>query len=146
MNAVLLGQSEPWLYGSWIYKYPCNQSLLQLTLWVRIPLRVRCTRYNIMWLATGRWFSPVSSTNKNDCHNINEILTVTLNTITLYRKSKLFFTRRKLPSWICIVIALWNNNPETRWILVCFHPTRSLTYDQHHARLITPHKSSCSSI
>jgi len=37
--------------------------------------------------ATGRWFSPgtpVSSTNKTDCHNIAEILLkVALNTITL---------------------------------------------------------------
>ena len=37
------------------------------------------------WLAAGLWFSPgtpVSSTNKPDCHNIAEILLkVTLNTI-----------------------------------------------------------------
>ena len=34
------------------------------------------------WLATGRWFSPVSSSNKTDRHNIAEILlTVALNTI-----------------------------------------------------------------
>jgi hypothetical protein len=26
------------------------------------------------WLATGQWFSPVSSTNKTDCHDITEIL------------------------------------------------------------------------
>jgi len=36
------------------------------------------------WLATGRWFSLVSSTNKTDLHDITEILLkVTLNTITL---------------------------------------------------------------
>jgi hypothetical protein len=36
------------------------------------------------WLAAGRWFSPVSSTNKTDCHNITEIvLKVALNTINL---------------------------------------------------------------
>ena len=38
------------------------------------------------WLVTGRWFSlstPISSTNKTDCHNITEILLkVVLNTIT----------------------------------------------------------------
>ena len=35
------------------------------------------------WFATGRWFSPVSSSNKTDCHDITEILLkVTLNTIT----------------------------------------------------------------
>jgi len=27
-----------WPYGSWIYSYLCNQWLLPLTLWVRIPL------------------------------------------------------------------------------------------------------------
>jgi hypothetical protein len=26
------------------------------------------------WLVAGRWFSPVSSTNKTDCHNITEII------------------------------------------------------------------------
>ena len=35
------------------------------------------------WLAGGRWFSPVSSTNKTDHHDITEILLkVALNTIT----------------------------------------------------------------
>ena len=38
-----------WSYGSWIYNYLCNQCLLPLKLWVRIPFIVRCTRYNIMW-------------------------------------------------------------------------------------------------
>jgi hypothetical protein len=34
------------------------------------------------WLARGRWFSPVSSTNKTDRHDITEILlTVALNII-----------------------------------------------------------------
>jgi hypothetical protein len=41
------------------------------------------------WLATGWWFSPdtpVSSTNKTDCHDITEILLkVALNTINLQR-------------------------------------------------------------
>jgi hypothetical protein len=36
------------------------------------------------WLVTGRWFSPVSSTNKTDQHDIAELLLkVALNTITL---------------------------------------------------------------
>jgi len=36
------------------------------------------------WLVAGRWFSPVSSTNKTDIHDITEILLkVALNTITL---------------------------------------------------------------
>ena len=79
-----------WSYGSWIYKYPCNQCLLPLTLWVQIPLwwgvldTTLCDKV-YQWLAAGRWFSletPVSSTNKTDLHNITEILLkVALKTI-----------------------------------------------------------------
>jgi len=53
--------------------------------WVRISIRARCATLcdkACQWLATGRWFSlcpPVSSTNKNDRHDITEILS--LNTI-----------------------------------------------------------------
>ena len=36
------------VYGSWIYNYLCNQCLSALKLRVRIPLMVRCTRYNFM--------------------------------------------------------------------------------------------------
>jgi hypothetical protein len=82
-----------WSYGSWIYKYPCNQCLLPLTLWVQIPLwwgvldTTLCDKV-YQWLAAGRWFSletPVSSTNKTDLHNITEILLkVVLNTMPLY--------------------------------------------------------------
>jgi len=43
------GPSWWWSYCSWIYNYLCNQCLSPLTLWVRIPLMARCTRYNIMW-------------------------------------------------------------------------------------------------
>jgi hypothetical protein len=62
------------LYSS----YNFNQCLSPLTLWVRILLISRCTRYNItcdqvcQWLATDRWFSPgtpVSSTNKTNRHD-----------------------------------------------------------------------------
>jgi hypothetical protein len=36
------------------------------------------------WLAAGRWFSPISSTNKTDRQDITELLLkVTLNTITI---------------------------------------------------------------
>jgi hypothetical protein len=34
-----LGPSRFWSYGSWIYKFICNQCLSPLTLWVRIPHR-----------------------------------------------------------------------------------------------------------
>jgi len=40
--------SWSWSYGNWINNFLCNQCLSPLTLWVRIPLMVRCTRYNIM--------------------------------------------------------------------------------------------------
>ena len=79
------GSSWSWSYGtfSWIYNYMCNQCLSPLKL--RIQLMAMCTRYNIMWLATSRWFSPctpVSSTNKTDRNDITEILLkVVLNTI-----------------------------------------------------------------
>ena len=78
------------MHGRWINNYLCNQCLPPLTLWVRIPLR-RCVLDTTLcdkvcqWLASGRWFSPgtpVSSTNKTDCHDKNNILLkVALNTI-----------------------------------------------------------------
>ena len=78
----------PWSYGSWIYKYLCNQCLSPLMLWVRLRLRAWCTTLwdkVCQWLAAGQWFSlgpPVSSINNTDHHNITEILLkVVLNTI-----------------------------------------------------------------
>jgi hypothetical protein len=65
-------------------------------LWVRTPFMARCTRYNMIksrdkvcqWLTTGRWFSPVSSTNKTNRHDITEIyLKVALNTINQTNKN-----------------------------------------------------------
>ena len=85
---IFMVLSWSWSYGSWIYNYLCSQCLSLLTLWVRIPLKARCTTLCdkvCQWLASGRWFSPgapVSSTNKTDCHDITEILLkVALNTI-----------------------------------------------------------------
>ena len=52
--------------------YLCNQCLSPLLLWVRISTRARyktlCDKV-CQWLATGQWFSPVSSTNKTDHHD-----------------------------------------------------------------------------
>ena len=67
------GPSWLWLYGSWIYNYLCKQCLSPLMLWVRFPIRARCTTCDkvCQWIATSRWFSPgppVSSTNKTDRH------------------------------------------------------------------------------
>jgi hypothetical protein len=71
-------------------------------LWVRISIRARCTTLCdkvCQWLATGRWFSPVSSTNKTDHHDITEILLkVALNTI-------------KQTDFILFCIALLHPNP-----------------------------------
>ena len=80
--------SQPSSYGSWIYNYLCNRCLSPLMLWVRLPLRTRCIKLCdkvCQCLAAGRRFSlgpPVSSTNKTDRHDINEILLkVVLSTI-----------------------------------------------------------------
>ena len=68
--------SEPswsWSYGSWIYNYLCNQFLSPLMLWVWISIMARCTILCdkvCQRLATGWWFSPASSINKTDCHDI----------------------------------------------------------------------------
>jgi hypothetical protein len=45
----LWGTSWSWSYGSWNYKYICNQLISPLTLWVRTHLMARFTRYNFMW-------------------------------------------------------------------------------------------------
>ena len=83
------------MYDSRIYNYLCNQCLSPLTLWLRNLLRWGVLNAKLcdkvcQWLATGWWFSPgtpVSSTNKTDCHDITEILLkVPFNntTLTLY--------------------------------------------------------------
>ena len=84
------GSSRSWSYGSWIYNYLCNQCQSPLKLRFLIPLRAKCTTLCdkvCQWLAAGQCFSPgtpVSSTNKTDCHDITEILLkVTLSTIKL---------------------------------------------------------------
>ena len=78
-----------WSYGSWIYIYLCNQCLSPLKLLVWILLRrgvldtTLCDKV-CQWIATGQWFSlgtPVSSTNKTDCHETEILLKVILNTI-----------------------------------------------------------------
>jgi hypothetical protein len=91
-------------------------------LWVRISIGARCTTLCdkvCQWLATGRWFSPgtpVSSTNKTDCHDITTeiLLKVALNTIkqTLLQSVHLMcITATHL--LICkysLVAVLWSTN------------------------------------
>jgi len=76
-----------------ITTYISNQCLSPLTLWGRTPLRrgeldtTLCDKV-CQWLATSRWFSLVSYTNKTDHHNITEILLkVAFNTINLNLQS-----------------------------------------------------------
>ena len=75
--------TRSWLYESWIYNYLCNQYLSPLKLWVWTLFDTTICETLCYWLATGWWFSPVSSTNKTDCHDITEILLmkVVLNSI-----------------------------------------------------------------
>ena len=79
------------IFGSfWLFSPNWYQFLSPLTLWVRTSLRrgvldtTSCDNV-FQWLAAGRWFppgTPVSSSNKTDCHNIAEILLkVTLKTL-----------------------------------------------------------------
>jgi hypothetical protein len=95
------GPSWPWSYGNWIYNYLCNQCLSPLMLWIRIPIRAKCTTLcdNVcQWLATGWWFSPgtpVFFPNKTDRHDITGILLkVALNTIKPKPKHKLSRSRK----------------------------------------------------
>jgi hypothetical protein len=87
-----------------------NACLPPLTLWVRTPIR-RCVLDTTLcdkvyqWLAAGRWFSPVSSINKTDRHDITEImLKVALNTIilTLHRNSTL-----EKPLILELILYIW---------------------------------------
>ena len=54
----------------WIYNYLCNHCLSPLILWFRISIWQGVLDASLcdnicQWIETGRWFSPVSSTNKN---------------------------------------------------------------------------------
>ena len=87
------GLSFLWSYGSWIYNYLCNQFRITTKVVSSNPAHGDggCTRYNIMWCSLSvpcrrsvvfSMGTPVSSSNKTDCHDINEILLkVVLNTI-----------------------------------------------------------------
>jgi len=85
----------------------CNGLHLQYLLWLALQLPVQSVPFStkvvslnpvhgevysiqyyvimFVWFTTGRWFSPVSSTNKAYCHDITEVLLkVVLNTINLF--------------------------------------------------------------
>ena len=100
---------EHWCYyfvmdvRSWIYIYLCNKFLSPLTLWVRITIirGVLNTTFcdNVcVWLGTGRWFSPVSPTNKADRHDIAAMFFKHHNPITLNSES-----RQEYCPWIVFI-------------------------------------------
>ena len=85
-------------------------------LWVRIPLRARCTTLRdkvCQWLPTGQWFStgtPVSSTNKTDRHDIIEILLkVALNTIKQANKQTIYKKRSFFTHYNVCTLILWSS-------------------------------------
>ena len=79
---IVCSYMRSWSYGSWFYYYLCNQCLSPLTLRVRILLWWGVHIYNIMWkglsVTCGRSMvspgTPVSSTDKTDHHDKNDIL------------------------------------------------------------------------
>ena len=98
--------------GSWIYSSMYNQGLSPLKLWARIPLRrgvfdtTLCDKF-WQWLATGQWFSLVSSTNITDHHDITDILLqVALNTITLRSNKERMQYSKMIYQFIMVVHSL----------------------------------------
>jgi hypothetical protein len=86
--------------AGWYFRYHSIHIQITYTslvmLWVRISIRARCTTLCDKvwrWLATGRWFSPVFSTN-NAHHQI--LSKVALNTIKQIKK-RLWYDNS--PSW-----------------------------------------------
>jgi hypothetical protein len=103
-------------------------------LWVRISIRAICTTLCdkvCQWLATGRWFSPgppVSSTKKNDSHDITEILLkVTLSTINQTKQSK-----QSSKFTLCNQVDIWFKNvfPKTNDPLEESSYYRNICYNQ----------------
>jgi len=75
---------------SLIKPLPTKATPLTTCSWQGVLYTTLCDKV-CQWLVTGRWFSqgtPVSSTNKTDCHNITEILLkMAWNTINLPKKN-----------------------------------------------------------
>jgi hypothetical protein len=92
------GSSWPWLHGSWIYNYLCNQCILPLMLWVKISIRARCTT---ICDKVCRWFSPgppVFSTNKIHGHDI-----IVESGVQHHQTNKLIWN----PEWDMLHTYLW---------------------------------------
>ena len=124
VSLAFIWPSWLWSYGSWIYNYIYNRCLSPLMLWVRLPLRARCTTLCdkvCQLLETGLWFSPgppVSSTNKTDCHNITKILLkVALNTMksNLNLMCKLSCFYREVYAELGMKESIWSWYELWRW-------------------------------
>ena len=94
----------------WIYNYLCNQFLLPLMLWVRIPLMARCTQYNTyQWLAAGLvipgYFGFLHQSRWLPQYNWN-IVEVVLNTVTAHSPKYLC---SELQSICLIMRSTWYN-------------------------------------
>ena len=62
------------------------------------------------WLATGRWFSPVSSTSKTDHHDITEILLkVALNTISQTNQTRVNLVTFEDNFQFLTILSSWRN-------------------------------------
>ncbi len=112
MDYKIIENTHTYIYIQYIPTYSINtgrEAVVAMIVWlldlqlsplmlrVRISIRARCTTLCnkiSQRLATGRWFSPdtpVSSTNKTDCHDITKILLkVALNTIKKTNKQSIW--------------------------------------------------------
>ena len=126
--------SWPWSYGSWIYNYLCNQCPSPLMLWVRISIRARCItlcdKFCLRLATTGRWFSPVSSTNKTDRHEITEILLkVALSIIkpTSQPKDSIYFFNKAVSAHYLNI----GNHIVHQWFSPCTPVSSTNKIDRH---------------
>ena len=89
ITEILWRQALNTYNGSWIYNCLCNQWLSPRTLRVRTPLR-RCVLDTTLFvkvcqsLATGRWFPPVSYTNKIPYTNLTQTKTYNIHTLIVF--------------------------------------------------------------
>jgi hypothetical protein len=122
-SSSLRGLSWSWSHGSWIYNYLCNQCLS--------PLMLRVCQ----WLVAGWWFSPVSFTNKTDCHDITEILLkASLSTI----KHIFIFLQGNNVLWHFCFANLCSN----RWLI----KLDNIKYELHNNSLLSQHRSRITSL
>jgi hypothetical protein len=92
-QTIAITTAPPGLYTVWLWTVHCilyvaNRAFVFMYNAAVIFDTILCDKV-CQWLVTARWFSlgtPVSSTNKTDCHNIAEVLLkVALSTINLDR-------------------------------------------------------------